>query len=218
MTTFRLSNVITGFDAQPIVRPTAGQGGPAELKTCMATVTAVQGDTSSFAYRMVRLPTNAIVRSVRVGLDSQGTVTTFAGSIGLYFSDMPQPGSDGTNQLNIGVIFSASFFAFQYTPVVVTSGGLVDVTYQNATGNSATDGWYVPSASNQPLWQADAQGGYQTTKNFAGFGAASSATAPGFHMASDPGGFFDIVWANTSTVNSASLQLTMEVTWSGEAA
>jgi hypothetical protein len=217
MTTFRLSNVLSGFDAQPIIRPTAGQGGPAELKSLMGTITVTNGDTSSFAYRMLRLPTNAIVRSLKVALDA--AATTFAGTVGLYFSDMAQPGGDGTNSLNQGVVFSASFFAFTYD-IHANAGSWADITFQNAGGNSATDGFYVPSASNQPLWQAVAQGGYQSTKNFAGLGATSGSTQPGYHMAADPGGFFDIVWINTSTVSAAGggLQLSMDCQWTGEAA
>jgi hypothetical protein len=216
MTTFRLSNVISGYDAQPLIRPTAGQGGPAELKSIMGTITVTNGDTSSFAYRMIRLPTNAVVRSLKVALDA--AATTFAGTVGLYFSDDPAP-SDGTNILNIGTLFSASFFAFQYD-IHANAGSWADITFQNAGGNSATDGFYVPSASNQPLWMAVAQGGYQSTKNFAGLGAASGATQPGFHMAADPGGFFDIVWINTSTVSAAGggLQLSMDCQFTGEAA
>ena len=91
-----------------------------------------------------------------------------------------------------------------------------DETFQNVAGNSVTDGWYVPSASNQPLWMAAAQGGYQATKNFAGLGAASGSTTPPYHLASDPGGFFDICVTLTSTMSGAP-QFSMMVEYSGTA-
>ena len=90
MTTFRDSTIITGFDASPIVRPTAGQGGAVHKVVQFATITGVTGDTSSYTYRMVRLPTNSMVHRVLVTNDV--AVTTWAGSIGLYFSDA----NDGT--------------------------------------------------------------------------------------------------------------------------
>jgi hypothetical protein len=196
MTTFRDSTVITGFDASPIVRPTSGQFGPVHRFTQTATILGVTGDTSSYVYRMIRLPTNSMVTRLSVANDA--AVTTWAGSIGLYFSDT----NDGTPALLQGSAFSVAFFGYQVDMHALVAW--TDETFQNAGGNSVSDGFYVPSASWRPLWSAASHGGYQANPAlFAGLGAATGSTTPPYHLNSDPGGFFDIAVTLTSTMSGA---------------
>jgi hypothetical protein len=111
-------------------------------------------------------------------------------------------------------VVSFSFFALNYgVTTSVPAGGVVDVTFLNgvAGGNSVTDGFYVPSASNQPIWQALSAGG------IGGLGKATGATSSTVGNAfttcqTDPGGFFDIcIASNTVGVNTGAINAGLRV-------
>ena len=209
------SAVITNLDASPIVRATAGQGAPVRLVTQMATITPGATDGTTVCYQMVRVPSNAIIRRVAVILDS--AATTFTGSVGVVWSTQPSDGSD--QNASVGTtptIISQSFFAYQmamatfaYVPGtdpanVVGLSAPVDITFANSGGNSVTDGYYKPSFSNKPFWQAMALSGAATT------GGA-------FAWTKDPGGYFDITHFVTTTNSGAAVPYTMLVDFTGEA-
>ena len=113
----------------------------------------------------------------------------------------------------ISQVVSFSFFALNYA--VTTSapaGGVVDVTFLNgvAGGNSVTDGFYVPSASNKPLWQALSAGGIGALGKATG--ATSATVGNAFTTCqTDPGGFFDIGLNVTSTGSATPKPVTMYV-------
>lgn len=214
---FVLSDVITSIDNNPQYRPGAGVGGLGRRVSLLGNYAAGATDASTIIYRMVRVPTNAIIKKVEVTLDLQGgTATHFQGSVGLYYSDNA---NDGTPLLSVAsaTAVSASFFAkaldmhtFITQTNTVGTGQFTDITFANATGTSATDGFYVPSASNYPLWLALTSGGYQGvltatgqpesgyTANWAGLGAVSSTTNPFYKISQDPGGFLDICFQITT--------------------
>lgn len=220
-TSFVKSGVITGWDATPNARPSAGQGGPGRLVSAWGTALISATQATTAATRLVRIPSNAIVKTVKVGFDLNGaTVTTLTGVIGLLFSDAP---SDGTSayQQGLGAQFSSACFAATtgagFDLHTVGSNAMVDVTYTAAVGVSTyTDGFYVPSASGMPIWLAITQGGPapQTDGAWAGWGATSLSTSPSYQLASDPGCYFDIYWMPT-TISSISkaLQMTCECTY-----
>ncbi len=104
---------------------------------------------------------------------------------------------------------------------IASSIGPVSLTYANANNaDSVTDGVYLPSQSNLPIWQAMANSiALQTTPT----GAFTVATGPQPHFATasagavvyvrsdDPGGFFDIGIQYTTTGVTTNQKLTMFV-------
>ena len=142
--------------------------------------------------------------------------------------------SDGTSVANLSEysttaqtsalsqVVSFGFFAANVTggapgTLLPTSsapvGGVLDVTFLNGVngGNSVTDGFYVPSASQQPLWQALTVGG------IGGLGKATGTTSTTVGNAftscqTDPGGFFDVcIFSSTVGVNTAAVNVGLRV-------
>lgn len=213
-----------------IYRPTAGQFGGAGVKLRVeGTLVPTTGD-EGLPYRMVRIPTTAIVKYVGLALDA--AITTFDVSVGVYFSDSTVDGTPPTLQ---GLEASKSFFAYNLLAakfsdiagngaaathptdgtVIQLGQGFVEVTFANATAlDSTTEGYYVPSASHLPLWAAIAFGGngngasVAASPSTAGTGAASSGNLNG--VTRDPGGMFDITLYCTSA-NSGSSPVTLAV-------
>lgn len=221
---------IVALNGTPGVRKTAGQGGSSVMYSIDGFAIAPINMPITNFLPMVRIPTNAIVKKVELLLDAFPS-TSLTLSVGLTFSNGGQGATtgatptsglvDGTSLPNlsqysttaqtsaISQVVSFSFFALNFgATTALPLGGVMDLTFHNgiAGGNSVTDGFYVPSASNQPLWQALSVGG------IGGLGKATGATSATVGNAfttcqTDPGGFFDVcvasntVGANTSAVN-----------------
>ena len=228
---------ITALNATPSVRKSAGQGGIySPIVVEGSVVLPVNFPVTNFC-PVVRIPTNAIVKQVYLMLDAFPS-TTLDLTVGLTMSNggsgaavggSPASGfSDGTPAANlsqysttaqtsaISQVVSFSFFALDVA--VTTTVPLLcqsDITFHNgsAGGNSATDGFYVPSAAQQPIWQALSVGG------IGGLGKATGATSTTVGNAfttcqSDPGGFFDICIASkTVGVNTAAVNATIRCTY-----
>lgn len=99
MTTEALkSTAITNLDASPIVANTAGHGAPSTLKQVDGYVTISASMAAGSTYRLVRLPTKAILKHLFFESGAQG-----AGKFNLsaYYSDST---TDGTTVANQGVI------------------------------------------------------------------------------------------------------------------
>lgn len=120
MTTEALkSTPITNLDASPPVRPTSGRGGIGVLQIADGTVTASDLVTSGSTYRIVRIPSNAIIKSVWAHLDT--AVTTFTADIGVYYPTVgAPPGVTVTTALDADLIASAVAFASIVTPTQYT--------------------------------------------------------------------------------------------------
>lgn len=217
------ANQIVQLDSTPPVRVTAGAtGGTNRLQVVIGTVTVpINMPTTNFL-PLVRIPTNSIVKRVTLALDAAPS-TSLTGSLGLTFSDAynASPPGDGTPPQYASTyaltgaapsIVSQSFF-LQATAITGYTGKWNDVTFANfANSGAATDGFYLPSAAGLPLWQALVTGA----------GAATAGASPGAFTSctgGDPGGFFDVVWFETTTgVNTGTAKLTCMVEFSGEAA
>lgn len=207
------ANQIVQLDATPPVRLSAGASG--RLQTIVGSGLADINMATTHYLPLIRIPTNAVVHKLEICCDTAPT-TSLTGSVGLAFSD----GNDGTpnalkstHKLSGGTcnIFSQSFF-FYAAAITAYVGLWTDITFQNYTGNSAADGFYVPSASNLPLWQAT-QGSLNGVSKL---GAATSGAAPGAFTSgvSDPGGFFDICFFSTTTgVNTAAVTVNLRCTY-----
>lgn len=218
------STPIVNLNATPAVRSTAGQGGSCEAYILTASAVApVNFPTTNFL-PMIRIPSNSIVHKLEISLDTYPS-TSLEFDVGMNFSsalDGTQPQYMSTYALTgaTPTLLSLSFFAFNYS--VSTSGapgGLwTDITFQNMAGNSATDGYYVPSASTKPLWQALGAGG------IGGVGKATAGPSSGVGNAfascqADPFGFFDItIFSSVTGVNTAAVNLSLRCTFSNAAA
>jgi len=102
------STSITNLDTLPPIENTRGAGAPGGVQYVDDYVTAVASDAAGSTYRLVRVPSNAIVKRVTIESEAQG-----AGKINLsvYYSSST---TDGTSSANQGVIVPTTgdqFFA-----------------------------------------------------------------------------------------------------------
>jgi hypothetical protein len=214
-TSATLSTVITNLDASPQVRSSGGQGAPARRVTAFGTAVITATQATTVATRLVRIPSNAIVKAVRIGVELNGvTITTLTGAVGLLFSDNAN-NLDGTASLNVNTLkpFSSACFCYQKAFAAILS--MTDVTWDSVQNESSvTDGFYVPSASGAPIWQALTQGGPfpQAAGTWAGNGATTLSTSPSYQLTQDPGGFLDVFFqATTTTSMTGAVNMTCEV-------
>jgi hypothetical protein len=83
------TTAITSLDATPPVRTTNyGQ----RTQIFYGSLTVTTGKTSGSVYQMIRLPSHAILHSLKIWLD--GSVTTLDGDVTLYYSDTWADGTD----------------------------------------------------------------------------------------------------------------------------
>lgn len=203
---------IVNLEKTPAVRATAGQGGASVVYQVDGFALAPINMPTTDFLPLVRIPTNAIIKSVELCVDAAPS-TSLTGSLGLTFSDV----LDGTSSPNLSTyaltgatpsIVSQS--CFLYATAIQSYLEYTNVTFANATGNSVTDGFYVPSASAQPIWQALTVGGV------GGLGKATSGATPGAFTScvTDPGGFFDVCWFETTTgVNTSAVVINCKVSY-----
>lgn len=134
------STPITNLDSVPVVPNTTGEGGPGYLRSVDGFVTTVAADAAGSTYRLVRLPSNAKVKSVFLESEAQA-----AGAVNMsvYYSDST---SDGTSPANQGLIVPTTGDQFFASDVSVASAVATDVT--NESGN------YPMSKRSLPFWSA----------------------------------------------------------------
>lgn len=97
---------LTNLDSTPPVRTTNyGQN----MQVLYGSLTATTAMTSGSTYRMIRLPSNAILHSAKVWLDA--TVTTFTGDITLYY---------GSGTL-VGTLVAADIFKNAYAMAAIVA-------------------------------------------------------------------------------------------------
>jgi hypothetical protein len=181
------STAITDLDATPPVRLGNGAGAAYMPQSIEAYVTPTTAVTATSLYRMIRLPSDAIVKKVEVSWTGSG-LTTFTADVTVYYSDNTLD-MVGIGQGDSGLVNSlsgtSSLFAHAEAVGGFTVGVPTDVTFLN----SAAATGYNWTTYTEPLWQA------------AG-------------LSSDPGGFFDIVFYTTATNSTAATaQIGMKVTF-----
>lgn len=153
------SLAITNLDAIPPLAPTTGEGGPGFLREVSGFATPLAADAAGSTYQLVRVPSNAKIKSLVFFSEAQG-----AGKVDLsvYYSDSTVDGTQVSLQGLVVPTTGASFFSGD-----IDCSSAVAPT-EKAFANETNSGSYVYAAINEPLWQA-------------------------LGLASDPGGFFDIV-------------------------
>lgn len=147
------SSFITNLDASPVVQNTAGEGGPAPVKTAEGFATVIASGSAGATYQLLRVPSNCKLKSLSFESAAQGAG---AFSLGLYYATNGEGGQP--TALLLANAISSTLFASQ-----INCASAVAITDEI---NQA--GTFPMSKRVQPLWQA------------AG-------------LASDPGGYFDIV-------------------------
>jgi hypothetical protein len=133
------STFITNLDASPAVINTAGEGGPAPLKSIDGYSTAVASSSVGATYQLVRIPSNAKVKNITFESEAQG-----AGKfdLGLFYATDGVIGK--TTSLLVAAAIDADFFATAVdTATAVTP---TDVTNESGT--------YTLDKRAQPIWQA----------------------------------------------------------------
>ena len=129
---------ITNWDAVPAVSATAGQGGPGYVQEVSGYVTVPASASADSTFRLVRVPSDCVVKSVVISSEAQGAGTV---DVGVYY---PTSGKTGVADLVANAI-DQDFFA----TVVDLASALAptDVTFEAGAGN-------LRSEINTPLWQA----------------------------------------------------------------
>jgi hypothetical protein len=164
---------ITNLDASFILSNTIGEGGPGFKKIIGDFVTTVSGDDTTSTYRMVRFPTNAKIKDLRI---YSAIATAGSADIDVAFSDST---TDGTNQALAGGIVQLSgpvdnklFGAAQSLVATIAAGPIIKNPFV---------GTFTPAMCNIPMWQ-----------NLVTLGATQ--------FTADPGGYFDIYIRITTTI------------------
>jgi hypothetical protein len=171
---------ITNLDALPPFTPTAGEGGNGLIREVNDWVTPLSADSVGSTYRVVRIPTQAVVKQVKIW---SAIATAGAADIDVAFSDSTV---DGTTQTNQGLIVQVGgsdnkLFGAAQSLVALAAAG-VDVTFA---------GTYTQALKNLPMWAALA--------------VLMNAATPGTGFTDDPGGFFDIVVKVTTAVTTGGI-------------
>ena len=91
-----LATALTNLDASPPVNQTPSTGGPAPLRVIDGNVTATSGPTAGSTYKILRVPSAAVMKSAKMKLDA--SVATFTGDIGFYHSDSTSDNTTSANQ------------------------------------------------------------------------------------------------------------------------
>jgi hypothetical protein len=180
------STSITNLDTVPIIKPTAGAGGLARSVNvddyCAATAAGLQSAGSW--YRLVRVPTWAVVKSVELGSDAGPNLSGSALAVDLnwVFSDstddgtpvslqglIPQSGNTGTTTTIASYTTPNKMYGTWKPAAAATAIEPTNLVFNNVAGYPFTGG-----LMNLPLYQL--------------FGFTDGRGNP-----SDPGGYFDLV-------------------------
>lgn len=132
------SAAITNLDSA--IENTRGNGAPGSLQYVDGFVTAVASDAAGSTYRLVRVPSNAIVKRLTIESEAQG-----AGKINLsvYYSSSTTDGS----VINGGVIVASTGDQFFASDIDLASA-VVPTDVTNESGN------YTIALRGKRLWDA----------------------------------------------------------------
>lgn len=135
---------ITALDTIPPTTFSTGEGAPGMLRRVDGYVTALDGDNTSSVYKMVRVPTNAKIKSVKI---NSSIASAGSGDVNVAYSDSTIDGTAPANQGTIIQISSANNKLFGAAQSLVLAGVTTDFTFKNLTN-------FPQSSINLPLWQA----------------------------------------------------------------
>lgn len=140
VSTLKSTSITTLDAAPPNIGPTAGQGASGKLKVSTDYVTTVSADSATSTYRMIRIPSNAIIKQL---LCEAAAMSAGKFELGVYYSDSVSDA--GISGLNTGVVNSQSALFIASDGLVCTSAvALAD--YTNSSGS------YTINLRNTELW------------------------------------------------------------------
>lgn len=129
---------ITNRDASPPVANTTGIGAQGYLKEISDYTTLPASQSITSVNRIVRVPTDAKMKSLILEAEAQAAGTY---DIGLYYSSSA---NDGTSVANQSAVIDADFFA----SAVNNAAAIAPTEVLNESGNNGI------ANRNKPLWQA----------------------------------------------------------------
>lgn len=135
-----VSTSITNDDANPRVRASTGQGGPAEYSNVEDYVTVPAAAAATSTFRILRIPSNVIVKHLYLdsGAQAAGKV-----DVGVYYPDTASEVAGGSG-LETGAVISQAFFASDVD--LASAVQKTDIINESGTN--------TPAKRQQPLWQA----------------------------------------------------------------
>lgn len=143
------SSFITNADASPRVANTAGEGGPATQKTIDGYATAVASSSADATYQLVRIPSNAKVKSIIFESEAQ-TAGKF--DLGLYYA------TDGEGKKPTALLAADAIDQDFFATIIDCAAAVTPTEVVNESGS------YTLDKRAQPIWQAVAltadPGGY----------------------------------------------------------
>lgn len=129
---------ITNLDASPRVANQAGLGAPYRVVENDAFAAVANGDSIGSKYVLIRVPSNARVKDLRL---STTAITTCAGDIGLYYASSANDVGAGQTA---GAVIDADFFASaQSLAAALSDSNVIDES-----------GVYLTTLRDNPLWEA----------------------------------------------------------------
>jgi hypothetical protein len=207
------SQSITFLDQIPIEQVPPGQGGIGRPVTvddmCLTTATGLQSSGST--YRLVRIPTGAMIKSVEiasdVALDKIASAPTLALDFNLVFSDstddgtpvflqglIPMSGNSGTTT-NFTTYSSPNLIFGNFKPTTLNGANTTALALTQLVFNGSRTNYPMSSLMQQPLFQL--------------FGFVDGRGVP-----ADPGGYFDLVaYVSTGAATGAVANVYAKVTY-----
>jgi hypothetical protein len=131
---------ITGLDARPFTPVVVGKAAGGHLKHVDDMVTAIALSDTNSIYRILRVPSNAKIKSLKLWAEANGASTAW--NIGLYYSTNP---NDGTPLDLLGTVIDADFFA-----TAVANTNAIQASELIATDSPG----YTINEHDKPLWEA----------------------------------------------------------------
>lgn len=163
------ATAVNNLNAVPPVRATAGVGGAGRFVRQFATLKPTTAEVSTSTYDFIRVPSSAILSSIRMWLDT--AMTTFTGNLGLYYSSNWADGTDanagvaGTSTTAMTGSISTSCFQAALALAAVTSpteylmGGAI------TSGLLGTPAWKMAGLTSDPGGFFDIVFGTTTTNS-----------------------------------------------------
>ena len=131
------STSITNLDAVPRVENTAGEGAPGLLREVTGFATAVASSSADSTYQLVRIPTNACVKSI---IFESAAQTAGKFDLGVYYDSGPPD--------YLALLAAAAVDQDFFASDIDCASAVVPTEVVNESGS------YTINERNLPLWQA----------------------------------------------------------------
>jgi hypothetical protein len=130
---------VTNADASPSVANTAGEGGPAPLKSIEGSAVGVASSSVASTYQFVRVPSNCKLKKMFFESAAQ---TAGALDLGLYYA------TDGEGGKPTALVAASAIDQDFFASAIVVSTAVAMTEVSNESGT------YTFDKRTQPLWQA----------------------------------------------------------------